>query len=381
MKGREIEIYVDSKFLKAFFEKLKTCEKLSDEFEVYYSFYKIIQQDHVRIIRLESGKEVKAIDIIRVYQTMYGVEDLVFQEYRINQASYSSIENPQSLFFGEVYKKNQSNLKSRFGFVFSCSEQFCENWGRLLLINRKSTIHVKSGFSWPDLKPYALPSNSILLIEPYLMAWLQFEKKFKDHLGKKISHAPKKWITIAYKVTDNINAAISNLSETRACSSLRIITRSDKDYEGDQGPSKENIKMLVDKIKTTISISIKSFENGTLKADNKLNDNLDEASLALQNFLHDRYVITNYHLIISTHSLDLVDRDNNSKEKIVKKNTQLIIQPLLQDDYFDFYKSKLQDYSSILEWKNDQTLNKYLISEEHGNTHNRHFYKPDSSKL
>ena len=362
MKDRRVEIYVDYEFLEKYFEHLNTADVLSEEFEVYYSFFKIIQQDHVRLISLESGKEIKATDVIRVYQSTFKFDEPVVEKYYIDKEFYSTAENPQSIFFGEIYKEDQGDLKKKYGFVFSCNANFVENWSRLLLINIKSTIHVKSGFSWSDLKPYSLPCNSILFIDPYVMSWLQYFDKKREV-----------WIEYKDKVKDNIIEALNSISNNFAFQglSLKTITKSDAKVIGDQGASKENIKTLFNKLKSNISVSIESFENGKLKSKKYSDIELEKAATNLQNILHDRYIISNYHLIISTHSLDLVEREHG--KKIAKKNTQLIVQPLLLLDYFNFYTSKLDDYAQIINWKESELLTQFLISESDDVAANKHF--------
>ena len=374
MKDRRVEIYVDYEFLEKYFEHLNTADVLSEEFEVYYSFFKVIRQDHVRLISLETGKHISGFDIIRVYQPDLIRKGLINElkiadksTYHFNIAyPFAELQNPQSLFFGEVFYASSEILGKKHGFVFSCNSNFIVNWSRLLLINIKSTIHVKSGFSWSDLTPYSLPSNSILFIDPYLISWLKRAHCiFDSQIGR--------WKVVKSKIEDNLIEALKAITNSSSlqCTSLNIITKSDYKKTGDQGESKANIQALFNKIKHIISVSIASFENGALTERKGSGDEYDIASKHLQNNLHDRYIITNYHLIISTHSLDFIDREEG--KQITKKNTQLIIQPLLQADYFKFYTSKLEDYAKIINWKESELLTQFLISESDGVAANKHF--------
>lgn len=368
MRGRKIEIYVDFEFLEKYFEKLRSVPTLSEEFEVFYSFFKIIQQSHVKLIRLDTGIEIKAQDIVRVYHSNTKPDHRIFVNERKSfhfhsEYDFSSIKNPQSVFFSELLSEKADDLGKKHGFAFSDINNFPNNWSRLLLIGKKNTIHVKTGFTWAGLKTIAIPCNSIILIEPFIMGWLQYKNKTSE-----------KWVAIKSKIEDNVIEAVRALTDNLikpASLSLKIITRSDKELKGDQGDSQNNIKLLSDKLCHIASVSIKSFKNGELKTHR---DKFKKESMDLQNLLHDRYLITNYHLIVSTHSLDLVDRDKD-KKIIIKKNTQLIILPLLQCDYFNFYESKMDDYKNILNWKDDPQLKQYLLSEPQATPSlvNKHF--------
>ena len=119
MKDRRVEIYVDYEFLEKYFEHLNTADVLSEEFEVYYSFFKIIQQDHVRLISLESGKEIKATDVIRVYQSTFKFDEPVVEKYYIDKEFYSTAENPTPILYKIcITGKNKAIFLFQIALIF-----------------------------------------------------------------------------------------------------------------------------------------------------------------------------------------------------------------------------------------------------------------------
>jgi hypothetical protein len=324
MPEQKFEIYVDYKFLEGYFKNLDNAEPLSDEFEIYYSFFKIIQQPHVRLISLETNQEIKANDLLRVFHSSFDLETANLENGKY-QVPFDKIKNLQSLFFGESFPKEE-DYGNKYGFVFSGIDDFKENWSSLLLIgeDKKNTVHVKTKaanpFSWKSaLKAISIKCNSLIFVEPFLMTWLP-----RTENEKSINRS---------KISDNIGEVIQVIrnSVNKDRFSIHVITKSDRDKSGDNGDTSININSVLSQVSEIAKeISIDSFENGKIgKRDT--------------NFLHDRYIITNYHLIISTHSLDMIERDNSNRP-FTKKNTQLIIEPLINGHYYEFYKSKIKDF-------------------------------------
>jgi hypothetical protein len=359
---RRIDIYVDLKFLEKYFQALNKSDTLSEEFEVYYSFLKVIKQSHIRIWNLESGKMIRPDDIVRVFQSTLR---LYQGEKKYVEYNYSMVKNPQSIFFGEYFTEPCNALSNKFGFLFSNFEDFLNSWRTLLLINKRRTIHIQQepdslraqAFWKETLKEYQLPANSIVFVDPYINSW------FRPHAKSKIR--------------DNLIEIVSTLLSGGG-KQLLVITNSCESWEksnerGSQGRFErrlinyaiENIPRLSADLQD-YDHKIYSFHKETLK----VSQDESKGSLSydvLNNVLHDRYIVTNYFLIISTHSLDIV-----SEKHEIKKNTQLIIAPLLSQDFFDFYCSKIRSYKALLSWEHDSVLKSYVLTEPRIDVENSH---------
>jgi hypothetical protein len=333
---KKIDVYLDLEFLRLIFIEAGK-NQFNEKGRLIRSFVDFLEQDHVQLFFADNGEKISKYNLFQVFlgsdfESFYKLWNLQSKsDYKYNKDfEFESIKNPFVFFFGEEYSTTDFKDLNKPIF-FSNHNNFSRNWKA---ISSSRNIHINSSDNVTDfwqttLYPEIMWGDSFVIVEPFLSNW--------DVEVRQIRRAGNN----TFK--DNISAIINLLKTTKEGVSLILLSKVNNNLIQEK---REHTKNNLETIEN-INYQVFMFNENNAKTYNEQNTDRFPVE-KIWNYIHDRYIYTNYFVINSAHSWDYI-QENENGEKHIPKNTQITIQSIVKKDVFEFMISKLKNYKELID--------------------------------
>lgn len=356
---KKIDVYLDLEFLRLIFNEANK-NLFNEKGRLVHSFIDFLEEDHVQLYFADNDEKIDKYNLFQVFlgadfEHFYKYWDLRSKsDYKYNQNyDFETISNPFVFFFGEKYS-NIEMTRSDLNIFFTDFSNFLKEWKS---VSSNKTIHIKRNQStdnfWREIFEDEIKwGNLLIIVEPFLSNW-DIENTQIERAG---TNALKDNIISIIKILENKNKI--------------FLTLFSKINNNQNEEKKSHIQNQLDSI-NNLNYSVKMFNEKKAKV---FNDNNTEKYPVekIWNYLHDRYIYTNYFVINSAHSWDYI-QENRNGDKHIPKNTQITIQSIVKKDVFDFMISKLSNYKELVDLTKEEVFSSIHVTVENINFENKLF--------
>lgn len=364
----KLDIYIDPSFLVRFFNN----EYINDD-EVHFksSFKREVLNVDANNVSFINGKVISKEEFNKMITGLDSQKHFVpktavtkkqtSSNQPIDFHYISKINNPSSIFLTNLKDEEVEKCKKKTGYLFfnATKKNWFENYRRLSFECKfTTTIEIKpeheepKPFDFKEFSEYSLPTNSLLLIDPYMATWPI--KKIKQNIFRLFK-------SLFFKY------------ENDAINRIRIISLYDKHPSEKYKPAKpKDIKKEFINYFNSFRIDIEVIyvkkylfydydKDGNKKKNIHEINKIEDLYTICDEKLHDRLIISNYLYYQSGRSFDTNMKYNkNTGEYVLTKYSSVDLFSILNRPKFEQIITYFNVYNKLHELNKREENNRFF---------------------